>query len=284
MDPVSFAAAVADAMQYPFMQRALAGCILVGFICAMVGVFVVLQQLAFIGQGVAQGSLPGLALGFALGASLYLSAVLCAVVLGIAIGFLRQQDRVGGDTAIAIVFSIFAAVGITLIAAVRFGPVDINAYLFGNVLAISDGDLIILGGAAIVLGALTVVLYKELAFSAFDSEGAAAAGVPVRALSYLFIVMVAVTVVISLQTVGLILVTALLVIPAATARQWVERLPQQLLVASVIGILGGVVGLAASYRLTYPSGAMIVLSVGAAFVVSIVCRAVRDRVQRPFHA
>lgn len=273
----SFVNAVSEAMQYPFMQRALAGCVLVGLICAVIGVFVVLQNLAFIGQGVAQGSLPGLALGFALGASLYLSALLCAVVLAIAIAFLRERGRVGGDTAIAIVFSIFAAVGITLIAAVRFGPVDVNAYLFGNVLAISDGDLVILSVAALVLGGLIVLLFKELAFIAFDGESAGAAGVPVRALSYLFIVMVAVTVVISLQTVGLILVTALLVIPAAAARQWVDRLPSQLALAAAIGVGGGVVGLAASYRLTYPSGAMIVLAVGMAFVFSIGMRAIRDR-------
>ena len=159
----------------------------------------------------------------------------------------------------------------------RFGPVDVNSYLFGNVLAITDRDLVILGVATVTLGGIVALLFKELAFVAFDAESAAAAGLPVRLISYLFIVMVAITVVISLQTVGLILVTALLVIPAAAARQWVSRLPSLMALSALIGIGGGVVGLAASYLFRYPSGAMIVLVVGAVFVCSLPLRAIRDR-------
>lgn len=269
--------AISIALQYPFMQRALAGCLLVGLICAVIGVFVTLQNLAFIGQGVAQGSLPGLALGFALGVSLYLSALICAVILAIAIAFLRERGRIAGDTAIAIVFSIAAAIGIALIAAVRFGPADVNSYLFGNVLGITNTDLRILLAATVVLGGLNLLFFKEFAFIAFDGESAGAAGVPVRALTYLFIVMVAVTVVISLQTVGLILVTALLVIPAAAARQWADRLPSLMALSAAIGMGGGVVGLATSYWLRYPSGAMIVLAVGLVFVFSLLTRSIRDR-------
>lgn len=278
MDQLSaLAAAIAEAMQYPFMQRALAGCVLVGLLCALIGVFVVLQNLAFIGQGVAQGSLPGLALGFALGLSLYLSAMVCAVLLAVAIAFLRERGRIGSDTAIAIAFSMAAAIGITLITLVRFGPVDVNSYLFGNVLAITNLDISILALVALFVAAIMIVLFKELSFAAFDAESARAAGVPVRVLSYLFLVMVAVTVVVSLQTVGLILVTALLVIPAAAARQWTDRLPSLMVLSAVIGAGGGVVGLAASYALKVPSGAMIVLAVGAVFVMSMAIRVLRDR-------
>lgn len=268
---------IAEAMQYPFMQRALIGCILVGLLCAVIGVFVVLQNLAFIGQGVAQGSLPGLALGFAFGVSLYLSAMACAVTLALVIGFLRERGRLGSDTAIAIAFSIAAATGIALVTAVRFGPVDVNSYMFGNVLAITDRDIQILGGVAAVVGIVMVLLFKELAFAVFDADGARAAGVPVRLISYLFLVLVAVTVVVSLQTVGLILVTALLVIPAAAARQWTERLPSLIVLSALIGVGGGIVGLAASYVFRFPSGAMIVLSVGIVFGVSLAVRSFRDR-------
>jgi manganese/iron transport system permease protein len=258
------------------MQRALVGCVLVGLVCAVLGVFVVLQNLSFIGQGLAQGSLPGLAIGFVAGVNLYASALVCSVLLALAIAFLRERGRVASDTAIAIAFSAATAAGIALISVVRFGPVDVNSYLFGNVLAIGVADLLILAVAALLLGALLAGLYKELTFAAFDEEGAAAAGVPVRGLAYLFLVMVAVTVVVSLQTVGLILVTSLLVIPAASARQWVDRLPPMLLLAALFGVGSAVVGLYASFHLRLPSGATIVLTVVAIYIVSWAARILRD--------
>jgi len=153
----------------------------------------------------------------------------------------------------------------------------VNSYLFGNVLAITDFDIMILAAVALVVGAVMILLFKELTFAAFDAESASAAGVPVRVLSYLFLVMVGITIVVSLQTVGLILVTALLVIPAAAARQWTDRLPSLIALSAAIGTSGGVIGLAASYALRFPSGAMIVLAVGSVFVISISIRSVRDR-------
>lgn len=267
---------VAEPLSFPFMQRALLGCVLVGVICAVLGVFVVLQNLAFIGQGLAQGALPGLAIGVVAGVSLYASALVCAVLLALLIAFLRERGRVASDTAIAIAFSGATAAGVALIAVVRFGPVDVQSYLFGNVLAIGLADLQILVVAALGLGVLLVGLGKELAFAAFDAEGAAAAGVPVRRLNYLFLAMVAVTVVVSLQTVGLILVTAMLVVPAAAARQWVERLPSLLALAAIFGVSGAVIGLYASYHLRLPSGATIVLTVVTIYAVSWATRLIRD--------
>lgn len=261
---------------FPFMQRALLGCALVGVICAVLGVFVVLQNLSFIGQGLAQGALPGLALGFVTGVSLYLTGLGWAIGLALAIAFLRERGRVAGDTAIAIAFSTSAALGIALIAVVRFGPVDVNSYLFGNVLAIGPADLRVLLVAGAVLGALLFGLYKEFVFAAFDPESALAAGVPVRRLNYLFLAMIAVAVVVSLQTVGVILVTALLTIPAAAARQWVERLPALLALAAIFGTASALIGLYASYYLRLPSGATIVLTIAAIFLISLVARAIRD--------
>jgi ABC-type Mn2+/Zn2+ transport system permease subunit len=268
---------VADPLSYPFMQRALLGCVLVGLICAVLGTFVVLQKLAFIGQGLAQGALPGLAIGFVIGVNLYLSALACALGLAALIAFLRERGRVASDTAIAIVFSAAAAAGIAAISLARFGPIDVNSYMFGNVLAIGVGDLLILIVAALVLGALLLVLYKELTFATFDPESAAAAGVPVRALAYLFHMMIAVVVVVSLQTVGLILVTSMLVIPAASARQWAERLPSMLALAALFGMGSALIGLYTSFYLRLPSGATIVLTLAIIFVISFIGRGLRDR-------
>lgn len=263
-------------LSFPFMQRALVGCVLVGVICAVLGVFVVLQQLSFIGQGLAQGALPGLAIGFATGVNLYLSGLGWAIALALGIAFLRDRGRVAADTAIAVAFSISTAIGIALISAVRFGPVDVNSYLFGNVLAIGPADLRILAVAGLVLGLTLVGLYREFVFAAFDPESAAAAGVAVRPLGYLFLALVAVAVVVSLQSVGLILVTALLTIPAASARQWVDRLPPMLALAAAFGAASAVVGLYASYHLRVPSGATIVLTAAIIFLVSFAARGLRD--------
>lgn len=269
-------ASAAEPLSFPFMQRALLGCVLVGVLCAVLGVFVVLQNLSFIGQGLAQGALPGLAIGFVVGGSLYISALVCAVLLAVVIAFLRERGRVASDTAIAIAFSGATALGVALISVVRFGPVDVQSYLFGNVLAIGVTDLQILVIAVLALGALLAGLGKEFTFAAFDAEGAAAAGVPVRRLGYLFLAMVAVTVVVSLQTVGLILVTSLLVIPAAAARQWVERLPPLLGLAAAFGAASATVGLYASYHLRLPSGATIVLTVVLIYAVSWLARVLHD--------
>ncbi len=268
--------ALVTPLTFPFMQRALLGCFLVGLVCSVVGVFVVLRNLSFIGQGLAQGALPGLAIGFVTGLSLYLSALWCAVTLALVIGFLRERGRVATDTAIAIAFSIAAAIGVALIAVVRFGPVDVNSYLFGNVLAIGQIDLLILVFAALGVGVLLGGLFKELVYVGFDPEGAAASGVKVRRLEYLFLAMVATVVVISLQTVGLLLVTAMLVIPAAAARQLVERLPSMVLLSVGIGTCSSLIGLYASYYLRLPSGATIVLTLALVFAVALAARSFRD--------
>jgi len=199
------------------------------------------------------------------------------VVLALVIAVLRERARVATDTAIAIAFSAATALGVALIAVVGFGPVDVQSYLCGNVLAIGVADLQVLLAAGLGVGVLLAGLFKEFTFAAFDAESAAAAGVPVRALAYLFLVMVAVTVVISLQTVGLLLVPSLLVIPAAAARQWAERLPPMLLLSALFGAASAVVGLYAAYHLRLPSGATIVLTVVLIFVVSLVARGLRDR-------
>ena len=265
-----------EPLSFPFMQRALVGCVLVGLICAVLGVFVVLQHLSFVGHGLAQGALPGLAIGYVAGWNLPASGLATAVLLALGVGYLREHARVGADTALALAFSAATALGVALVSAVRFGPVDVNSFLFGNVLGIGESDLVVLAIAAVVLGALFVAIYRQLVFAAFDPDGAAAAGVPVRRLRYLFLVMVAVAVVVSLQTVGLLLVTALLVIPAAIARQWADRLPGTMALAALAGAASAVVGRFVSYFVLLPSGATIVLAATIVFGVSLAARAVRD--------
>jgi manganese/iron transport system permease protein len=253
-------------LRYPFMQRAVLAVVVLGALCAVLGCFVVLRHLTFIGEGLAHGSLAGLALGYGLGADLYLAATLFAMGLAALIGYLGERGRLAMDVAIGILFSTAAAAGILLLSRMRLYA-DLNSYLFGSVLGVSDGDIRLIVGGGLGLLLLVALLYKELLALSFDRELTAVTGVPTRALHYALLLMIAVTVVLAMQTVGLILVTALLVIPAAAALQLCDRLERAIVLATAVGVVGGVVGLYLSYYLRAASGASIVLTVAALFLV-----------------
>jgi ABC-type Mn2+/Zn2+ transport system permease subunit len=240
----------------------------VGIVCAVVGTFVVLLGLAFIGEGVSHGSLAGLALGFILRLDLLVVGIPFGIGLALLIGYLAEKTRTRFDAAVGVVFSTSAALGIALISAVRVFP-DLNSYLFGNVLAIRPIDLqFLLLAGGLVLGAM-VLLHKELVLLAFDPEMARVVGVPTRALYYLLLGLIGLTVVVCLRTVGIILVTALLVIPASAGRQFARRVSTMMLAAVVVSCFSAVVGLLVSYHFNIGSGASIVLCSAAGFALSL---------------
>ena len=258
-----------EPLALPFMQRALIGSVGVAILCAVVGTFVVLLGLAFIGEGVSHGSLAGLALGFILKLDLLLVGIPFGIGLALAIGYLAERTRTRFDAAVGVVFATSAALGIALITAVRVFP-DLNSYLFGNVLAIRQIDLAFLGIAGGLVIALILLLQKELILLAFDPEMARVMGVPTRPLYYLLLGLTGLTVVICLRTLGVILVTALLVIPASTGRQLAVRVPTMMLVAVVVSCISAVAGLLLSYHFNISSGASIVLCSAVCFAVSLV--------------
>jgi manganese/iron transport system permease protein len=263
MDPAEL---IVAPLRYPFMQRALLAVVLLGAVCAVVGCFVVLRNLTFIGEGLAHGSLAGLAIGYSLRGDLYLFATGVAVGLAMLIGYLSERGRLAVDAAIGILFSTAAAAGILILSRLRLYA-DLNSYLFGSVLGVSDGDIwLIAGGSAAVL-LVVALLYKELLALSFDRELTAVTGAPTRFLHYLLLILVAITVVLAMQTIGLILVTALLVIPASAALQLCDRLERAIALATLFGVVGGVVGLYISYYARAASGASIVLTVAAIFLV-----------------
>lgn len=267
-------------LQQPFMQRALLGAVAVGVLCAVMGTFVVLKHLSFIGEGLAHGSLPGLALGWLLGTNLYLSAGLFAVGLALVIGYVTEKSRIALDTAIGILFSSSMALGIVLISLKRGYTPDLTSYLFGSVLAIGPHDLWLILGAAVIILALVALLFKELVFLAFDREMAEVTGVPAGPLYYLLLAMLAITVVVALQAVGIVLVTAFLVIPPAAAFQLTNRMGSLVSLAVVFSIIGCVVGLFASYYLNVALGATIVLTQGLIFAVCVLAGRQRPPVLR----
>ncbi|WP_206812445.1 metal ABC transporter permease [Paradesulfitobacterium ferrireducens] len=269
-----------DPLQFPFMQRALIGTIFIGALTAVIGTFVILRRLSFIGEGLAHGSLAGLALGYLLHWDLYISGNIYAVSLALFIGLLHEKAKVTLDTAIGILFSTSMALGIAIISTMKVYTTNLTDYLFGSVLAISSFDLGIIIGASLVILLVLTLFYKEFVFYTFDMEMAEVTGIPRSRLHYAMLAMVAITVVIAAQTVGVILVTALLVIPAASAFQWTNSLKRLLMLAVIFGLTSSVVGLYLSYYLNIASGASIALTAASIFLFSFLLAPERRRLKR----
>lgn len=263
-------------LRLPFMQRALLAVIMLSLVGAILGVFVVLRNLPFIGEGLAHGSLAGLAVGYSLRIDLYLSATIVAIGLAVAIGYLNERGRVAVDTAIGVLFATTAAVGIIVISRLKIYA-DLPSYLFGSVLGVSMEEIRLIAAGSLLVLITVVALYKELVAFTFDSELSAVVGLPVRGLHYLLLALIAVAVVLAMQTIGLLLVTALIVIPAAAALQIYQRIEHAIMLAALIGIGGSVGGLYISYYARSASGASIVLTVAAMFFV---CFAIGRRRRR----
>ena len=245
--------------EFGFMQRAFVGGVLVGAICALVGTYVVLRGLAFVGDALAHAAFPGVVIAYLLKGNIYLGATIFALATALAIGLVSRRGRVSYDTAIGILFAGAFALGVLLMSTIHGYSVDLFSFLFGNVLGISERDLQLVGllGAIVVL---TIILfYKELLLLSFDPITAEAMGYPVQVLNYLLLGLIALTIVISIQAVGIILVVALLVTPSATAYLLTERFFRMMILGVVLAALAAVIGLYLSYYLNVASGAAIVL-------------------------
>lgn len=259
-----------EPLRYPIFVRALIAAALVGTVCAVVGTYVVLKGLAFIGDAVSHAAFPGVVAAYMLHGSFYLGAGIAAVGTALAIGFVSRRTRIRMDTAVGVLFAGTFALGIFMYSTIQGYVADLFGFLFGDVLSISTADLVglvLLGGLVLAIVAL---LWKELLYATFDPLGAGAAGLPVGALEYLFLALVALTIVVSLQSVGIILVVAMLVTPAATAQLLVVRFVTMMRVAILVGIGAAVVGLYVSFWADAASGATIVLVETAAFVAAAV--------------
>jgi manganese/iron transport system permease protein len=256
---------------YPFMVRALIGSILVGSICAVVGTYVVLRGMAFFGDALAHAILPGVAIGYLVGDGarqpLFWWAMLAAIISALGIGAIGKSVKIREDTAIGIIFAGMFALGIALISSVQNYTIDLSHFLFGDVLGITPSDLgrISIFGGLIIL--VIFIFYKEFMVISFDPILAMTLRLPVKGLDYLLMILIAITIVVSLQTVGIALMVAMLITPAATAYLLSRRLPIMMIVASVIASISGLIGLYFSYYANIASGAAIVLTATFIFVV-----------------
>ena len=254
-----------DPLAYTFMQRGMLAVILVGVVSGAIGCFVVVRGMAFFGDALAHSILPGVAIAYIAGNDLFLGGLIAGVGAAVGIGWLTRHERIKEDTAIGVVFAGMFALGIAIISTARSYSVDLTHILFGNVLGVRDSDLMIMAIFGALVLVILVLLYKEFLVLSFDPGLARTLKLPGEALRLLLLALVAVTIVASLQTVGIALMVAMLVTPAATAQLLVKRLHHMMGIAALLGALSGVIGLYLSFYLNIASGAAIVLTATAIF-------------------
>lgn len=265
-----------DPLGYQFMQRGLAASVMAGGLCAVVGCYVVVRGLAFLGDAIAHAILPGVAVAYLVGANLMLGALGAAVIVALGVVRLSARGRLREDTAIGILFSAALALGVVLVSSLRNYAVDLAHILFGDVLAVSAAELAWIAVLAVGVLLVVLLLYRPLLLVSFDPIFAHTLRWPVERLQAVQLLLVTLTVVAALKVVGVALAVALLVTPAATASLLCRRLPAMMVVAAAIGAISGVVGLYASYYANVASGAAIVLVASAFFALAYSWRARRN--------
>lgn len=269
-----------EPLSYAFMQRGMIAALLVGIVCAVVGTYVVLRGMAFFGDALAHTILPGIALGYLISGGerdvLFWWALGTAVVASLGIGAISRNSQIKEDTSIGVVFAGMFALGIALISTVRDYAVDLSHFLFGDILTVTPHSLwliAIFGGIVLLV---VFAFYKEFTTISFDPILAATLRLPAGLLNNLFFILIAVTVAVSLQTVGVALMVAMLVTPAATAYLLTQRLSRMMLLAAVFASLSGIIGLYLSFHLNIASGAAIVLTATVFFLAAFIWKRTRN--------
>jgi ABC-type Mn2+/Zn2+ transport system permease subunit len=267
-------------LTYEFMQRGLLASLMVGVICAVVGCYVVLRSMAFMGDALAHAILPGVAIAYLLKGDMLIGALVAAILVALGIGFLSRQGTIKEDTAIGILFAGALALGVALISTIKTYALDLTHILFGNVLGVSVSDLWLTAILGLIVLTTIVLLYKEFLVISFDPVLAATLRLPTELLRNILLILLALTIVVSLQTVGIGLVAAMLVTPGATAFLLTRRLPTMMVIAALIGAFSSIAGLYASFYINVASGAVVVLIATAIFLLAFLFAPTRGIVWR----
>jgi len=258
-----------DIMQYEFLQRALLTSVIVGIICGTIGSFIILRGLSLMGDAISHAVLPGIAISFMLGINFFYGAVIAGVLTTIGIGFVTQNSRIKNDTSIGIVFAAAFALGILLITKAQTA-IDLTQILFGNVLSVRPSDMWMTIIVGIIVLVTVFLFYKELLVSSFDETMAAAYGLPTRFIHYIIMILLTLATVASLQTVGVVLVIAMLITPAATAYLLTDRLSTMIFMSMFFGAISSIIGLYFSFKYNLASGPVIVLVTTAFFILAFI--------------
>ncbi len=260
-----------DMMQYDFMKTALCSGMILSVLCGVVGVYIVLNRIVFIGDGVAHAAFGGIGLGYLLGIDPFVLAVIAAVLSAAGIGAV-SRSKVSEDTAIGVFLAMGMALGVLLMSLSKGYTRDLFDYLFGNILGVTWNDVKVMMVLTVLIVLIIVALYKEFLILSFDPHYGEALGLPVNRLKMLLLCIVALTVVMLIKIVGIIMVIAMLTIPAAISRQHLCDLKKIMLLSILLGMTFVTCGLIVSYAFNLPSGATTILIASAAFFASTIAR------------
>ena len=256
-------------MHYGFLQKALITSVMVGVISGVIGCFIILRGMALMGDAISHAVLPGVAISFMLGINFFIGAVITGILTAVGIGFINQNSRIKNDSSIGIMFTAAFAAGIILITVLK-SSTDLYHILFGNVLAVRPSDMWMTLVVGIIVLVSVFLFYKELLVSSFDPVMAQAYGLPNKMIHYFLMVLLTLVTVASLQTVGIILVVAMLITPASTAYLLTDRLSVMIVLSAVCGTISAVIGLYLSFTYNLASGATIVLVATALFFAAFI--------------
>lgn len=270
-------ASLIEPFQFDFFVRSLLAATIVAAVCSVIGVYVVVRSMAFLGDALAHAVLPGVAIAYLFGGNLTIGALAASCLVALGVAELSENAEIREDTAIGILFTAALALGVAMISSNRSYAVDLAHILFGNVLGVNTADIRFIAVAATVVLLTVVLLYRRFLAITFDPIMARTMGWNVRLLRSVLLVMIAATITISINIVGASLVTAMLITPAATALMFTKKLAQTMLVSALIGMLSGFIGLMASYYLNISSGASIVLTATGFFLIGTLWRKVFPR-------
>lgn len=271
---------VVEPLEFAFMQRAFLAAGLAAVVCAIVGAFVVLKGMAFMGDAVAHSSLAGMSVAYFFGGSIFWGAFAWAVPASVLMTGISRRTNLRLDTSIGIIFASGFAVGIILMSRVSNYTADLFGFLFGNVLGVSWSEVALIGGIAVAVLVVVAAFYKELLYTSYDATVSAASGIPVRFIQYLLPVLVGITTVVSLKAVGIILVLALLVTPPATGALLARRLPGIMAYSVATALVATVAGLYLSFHADIPSGPSIVVVATGLFLLAFVFSPARGMMWR----
>lgn len=257
-----------EPLGYEFMRNAIAIGVLVGILCPVVGSYLIVQRMALLGDVIAHCVLPGLSISFFFGIDILIGAFGSGILGALLIAWIRSQTRVKVDAAMALTFSTFFALGVTLITVLK-NKLDLDSFLFGDILGVTPHDIqrtFVIAGLILLVVKL---LYKELLFYTFDKTGAQAIGLPINTLYFGFMAAITLTIIASMQAVGVILVISLLVGPALTAYLLTKELHQMMIVGAILGAIASIAGVYLSYYQNLPSGPAIVLVSSSLFLLAL---------------